>query len=114
MDHAEKYFRMPTRVKIQFLWGFVLTCGICYNLVQLAVLRIQPKREEVLYNVWKENVGDNVPAETVQQMQRYREMIDTYSLTNVLRAPTPGEVSGALAHEFDPRTVAKLRSRNGL
>ena len=113
MDHGARYMRLPTRMKIQLLWAFVVISGVAYNVAQLGVYRIQPKREEQFYAMWNEKFGDNVPPETMKQLQSFREVVDTYSLNNVLRAPTPGEVSGALSRDLDPRNAQKLRSRNG-
>lgn len=108
-----RYERMPTRMKIQLFWSAMLIGAFGYQFHRMATSRVQPKREEQMFLHVKKLYGDNIPQELVDLSVRQREAQDAWSLSNMLRTPTPGEVSGALQKELDPRNILNLKSWNG-
>ena len=110
---AAQYERLPTRLKIQLFWSAMFITAFTYQFHKMATARVNPKREEHLYLHVKKLYGDNIPQDLLDMAVRQREAQDAISLSNMLRTPTPGEVSGALQHELDPRNIAKLKSWNG-
>lgn len=108
-----RYERMPTRTKIQFFWVSMLVLGFVYQFLNMTVLRVQPKREEQMYMHVRALYGDNIPEELIEKAKRQREAQDALSLSMMLRSPTPGQTSGALQNELDPRALLKQRSWNG-
>jgi hypothetical protein len=110
---ASQYERLPTRMKIQMFWSTMLITAFAYQLHNLATGRVNPKREEQVYMHVQKIYGDNIPPELLEMTVRQREAQDAMSLSNMLRTPTPGEVSGALQKELDPRNIANLKSWNG-
>lgn len=100
-------------MKVQLFWTAMFLTAFGYQFLKMAVGRVQPKREEELFLHVREMYGDNIPREILEMSLRQREASDAWSLSNVLKTPTPGEVSGALQHELDPRNIKKLKSWNG-
>jgi hypothetical protein len=110
---ASQYERLPTRLKIQMGWSVMLIGAFAYQLHNMATGRVNPKREEHLYMHVQKIYGDNIPPELLDMSVKQREAQDAMSLSNMLRTPTPGEVSGALQKELDPRNIKALKSWNG-
>eukprot|EP00331_Platyophrya_macrostoma_P014074 CAMPEP_0176433436 /NCGR_PEP_ID=MMETSP0127-20121128/16021_1 /TAXON_ID=938130 /ORGANISM="Platyophrya macrostoma, Strain WH" /LENGTH=116 /DNA_ID=CAMNT_0017815863 /DNA_START=37 /DNA_END=387 /DNA_ORIENTATION=- len=110
---ASRYERLPTRMKIQMAWTAMFIAAFAYQFHKMATNRVHPKREEALFMHVHKVYGDNPPPELLEMAKRQREAVDAWTLSNMLRTPTPGEVSGALQNELDPRNIQGLKSWNG-
>ena len=110
---ATKYNRIPMRQRIQLFWCGVGMIGAGYQLVKLTMGRVQPRREEHMYEMLREKYGEELPESLLKTLLASKEAQETMTLQNILDTPTPGELCGALQHELDPRRIADLRSKNG-
>ena len=109
---ASRYERIPTRQRAQLFWIGVMCVGAGYELWKMTMQRIQPRREEHLFKLVREKFGDDLPDELMRPVIAQKEAQEALSLQQMLDTPTPGELSGALQHELDPRKIKNLRSRN--
>lgn len=110
---ANRYERIPTRQRVQLFWVGFLCIGAGYELYRLTMKRVQPRREEHMYQMIREKFGEDLPEELMKPVIAQKEAQEALSLQQMLDTPTPGELSGALQHELDPRKIKALRSRNG-
>ncbi len=107
---TNRYNKMPTRHRLQLFWIFVGGSFFVHQVVNLTVGRVQPKREEHMYTVLKEQFPDgNIPAHILDQAQALREMKEALSLQTALATPTPGEHQITLMHDMDHKRLGALR-----
>lgn len=105
-----KYNRVSTRHRLHFMW---LTVGVgffCWEYLKLTVWRVQPKREEHMYEMLKQQYPDgNIPAHILDQVQALREMRENLSLHSALATPAPGQFTNVVARDMDYFRLGELR-----
>jgi hypothetical protein len=109
IPNASRYYRLPTRMKVQLGW-IMVGCVVCtVQLVSFINNRVQPKRGEQLYLAQQEKYPDGLPEHLLKQAEASRELREMTSLHNALQTPTPGETTAAMAYHFDHRRLGALR-----
>ena len=107
---VNRYNKMPTRHKLQLMWLFVGGTFFVHQLLNLTVGRVQPKREEQMYTILKEQFPDgNIPPHILDQVQALREMKEALSLQTALATPTPGQFQIKLMNDMDHKRMGAMR-----
>jgi hypothetical protein len=109
MPGMARYSRMPTRYKVQLFWTFAFGSALTYQFLQLTVWRVNEKREEQQYLKLKEQYGDKLPPDMLEQTVALRELRDTLTMHQAMNSPTPGEVAGALQRDLDASRLGAIR-----
>ena len=105
-----RYGRLPTRKRLQLGWIGVALSFFTYQVLHLTIMRVQPKREELVYTILQREFPDgNIPAQILDQVQALREMREGLSLHVALATPTPGQFQVAMMDDMDPTRLGNLR-----
>ena len=111
VQHASKYYRLPTRLKVQVFWISVVVMSGGYQLTKMITTRVTPKRTESTYEQLKEQYPDGLPEYLMEQSEKIAQFRDGASLTNILKVPQPGETTAAMHYELDPRRLGAHRKQ---
>ena len=92
------------------MWFAVGLAGAAWQLISLTTQRVNPKREEELYERLSERFGGEIPEKYMKETIAMREYRDTLTLQNALDTPTPGETTAAMQPVMDYRKLAELKN----